>query len=167
MSGLVLPHVGVLLQLVRRSWVRRRRDRQRDVGCHAPSVRSADPFQNHQERLRDRNLSGIGNCDADGDVGFGNVVGQRYDLFPVIVGIDSEWAGLIEVVEMLEDDLRAPEACPVAFCRRCSLGNEKRVWRNPDKLPYGCNVMPIFGIDQPPLERPEGFYVVCVQRPVR
>jgi hypothetical protein len=76
-------------------------------------------------------LAGVGDRNVYGYVGLGNVAAQRDDFLLVVVWIDVERAGLVEVVEVLQDDFRAPEARPVAFGRRRGLGNKKRIGRIP------------------------------------
>jgi hypothetical protein len=78
-------------------------------------------------------LPGVGDRDVHWDVGFGDVATQRDDLLLVVVRIDLEWACLVEITKVVQDDVRA---------------DEKGVRRNPDEGPYRSNVVPILGIDE-------------------
>src|ERR1700733_6900049 len=107
----------------------RRRDRQRDVGRHAPALLSSYPLQNHEEWFGHWDLAGVGDRDAYRNIGLGNVAAQRDDLFLVVVRIDVKRAGFVEIFEVLQNDLSAPKACPIAFRRRRGLSHKKRVGR--------------------------------------
>src|SRR5215475_1383447 len=106
-SAGVVPRAGRSICKLRR-W----RNWERDIRRHAPSILRANPIQDHQKRFWDRDLSAIGNRDADRHIGLGDVVAQRDDLLLVVVGHDAEWTGLVEIVEMLQHDLGAPKTRP-------------------------------------------------------
>ncbi len=71
-------------------------------------------------------LAGISDGDIHWRVGLGEIGRQADDLLLAIVWIDAKGSRLVEIAKMLEDDVDAPEASPVALGRRGCLGYEQR-----------------------------------------
>ena len=131
---------------------RSRGNRQCDVGSHFPAGFGSHPFEDHEKWLWHGCLPRVRHHNFYRHIGLNDIRRERCFPFVCVVGDNLERT-FVNLPEVFDHRICAPEASPSPFGRRCRFRNEDGRRRVPDERLDGLDVVPVFRLDQIAIER--------------